>query len=71
MTTEALFGLELPDLPSNVTALEVVMSIKVLDEEGEVRLYERCSEGLSTWEALGMATTLADSLRNGLQRNAE
>jgi hypothetical protein len=61
-----LFGMEIPALPDGVTALECVVTIKALDEEGDVSLYERKSRGLNSWEALGMVTTLADTLRNRL-----
>lgn len=67
----SMFGMELPDLPEDVTALECIMSIKALDDEGNVRLFERQSPGLTTWEALGMAHTLMDSFAQGLTRTAE
>lgn len=66
-----LFGMEIVDLPDGVTALECVMSIKALDEDGNVRLFERSSEGLTGWEALGMAHTLMDSFSQGLTRVSE
>jgi hypothetical protein len=58
-----LVGIHLPDLPDDITPLECVVTIKALDGEGTVVLYERISDGLATWEALGMTITLADSLR--------
>ena len=69
MSGAVLFGMQLPDLPEGVTALECVMSIKALDENGEIRLFEQTSTGLTTWEALGMVTTLADSMRRRLLRS--
>lgn len=59
-------GIHVPDLPDGITPLEVVVSIKTLDQDGSIAIYERLSEGLSPWEALGMLTTLADSLRDQL-----
>jgi hypothetical protein len=59
-------GINLPDLPDGITPLECVVTIKGLDTDGDITLYERISDGLTSWEALGMVTTLADSLRHGL-----
>lgn len=71
MSINDLFGMEIPELPNGVTALECVMSIKVLDEDGNMRLYERTSQGLNAWEALGMINTLADSLRRRLMESED
>lgn len=69
--TEQVFGMPLVPLPEGVTALECILSIKALDEEGNVRLFERTSDGLTGWEALGMAHTLTDSLAANLIRRDE
>lgn len=61
-----LFGMEIEELDEGCVALEVVMSIKAIEENGDVRIYERTSPGLSEWEALGMAITLADGMRQSL-----
>lgn len=65
----SVFGLELGDLDPGITPIEVVVSLKGLDEGGRVTLYERRSEGLSGWEAIGMLMTHADGLRASLVRN--
>lgn len=65
---ESVFGVEMVALPDGVTALECLVSVKALDDEGRVRLFERSSEGLTGWEALGMASTLRDSLAQSLTR---
>lgn len=54
-------------LPEDATPLEYVLSVKCLDGDAEVCLYTRRSEGLSSWEALGMATSLADDFRDALR----
>lgn len=62
----SVFGLEVGDLDEGVTPIEVVVSLKGLDENGRVILYERKSDGLSGWEAVGMLMTHADGLRRAL-----
>jgi hypothetical protein len=61
-----VFGLEVGDLDDGVTPIEVVVSLKGLDENGRVILYERMSAGLSGWEAIGMLMTHSDGLRAAL-----
>jgi hypothetical protein len=61
-----VFGLEVGDLDQGVTPIEVVVSLKGLSPDGDVVLYERMSEGLSRWEAIGMLMTHADGLRQSL-----
>jgi hypothetical protein len=61
-----VFGLQVGDLDEGVTPVEVVVSLKGLDEDGRVILYERRSDGLSGWEAVGMLMTHADGLRREL-----
>lgn len=51
------------DLPDGVVPLAAAMSIKALSAEGLPAYYERVSHDLTNVEALGMVTTLADSLR--------
>jgi hypothetical protein len=60
-------GIEFTDLPDGATALEVVVLVKVIDADGHVGLVERSSKGLTLWEALGMATTFADTMRDQLR----
>lgn len=64
------YGLELPDIPAGCTPLELVVVVKALDSNGSVVLCERISDGLSRWEALGMLTTMADTVRTALVRSA-
>ncbi len=59
-------GINVPDLPEGFTPLEALISIKGLDADGNVMLVERITDGIASWEALGMATTMADSLRQRL-----
>lgn len=67
----SVFGLEIDDLDEGVTPIEVVVSLKGLDEDGRVILYERMSSGLSPWEAVGMLMTHADGLRQMLTASYE
>lgn len=62
-----ILGIEMMDLPAGCTAVEAVLLVKVLDADGGVGLVERTSRGLSSWEALGMAVTFADSMRGQLR----
>lgn len=43
--------------------------VKALDEEGRVRLASRYSEGVNSWEALGMLITEGASLKDQLVRS--
>lgn len=61
-----VFGIDVSDLDPQVTPIEVVVSLKGMDEDGHVSLYELHSDGLSCWEAIGMLTTHADGLRQSL-----
>lgn len=53
MTTEA-FGVPVPELPEGYVALEAVVLLECLDDDGTMRLVVRYSEGLSVWRAIGM-----------------
>ena len=63
----SVFGIEMTDLPKGAQPIECVVLVKVLTHDGSVALCERASSGLTTWEALGMVTTFADTLRSQLQ----
>lgn len=65
MTTR-VFGCELEPLPANYVALGVVVMVKCLDDDGDLTLIQRVSTDLSAWEAVGMAVSSADLLRQGL-----
>lgn len=60
----------LANLPEGTIPLEFIFSVKCLDPEGNVCLYHERSSGLLIWEALGMATSLADDFRDALRGNA-
>ena len=62
-----VFGIQIADIPSGAQPIEVVVLVKVLTTEGSVALIERASDGLTSWEALGMVTTFGDTLRSQLQ----
>lgn len=47
-------GLEVLDLPAGWTPLEASAVVKCLDEDGNVALFLRATETLSSWESLGM-----------------
>lgn len=53
-----LFGLEIEDLPEDMTALEMVLVVKTMRPAGSEKfpyaLVARCTDGLSIWEAAGM-----------------
>lgn len=40
--------------------------VKCLDDDGDLTLIQRVSADLSAWEAVGMAVSSADLLRQGL-----
>ena len=62
-----ILGIEFTDLPEGCVAIGAVMLVKVIDSGGHVGLVERSSKELSLWEALGMATTFADTMRDQLR----
>lgn len=64
-------GIEVADLPEGAVPLEIVLSMKVMSDDGIVSLVERASRGVAHWEALGMAVTLCDSLRAGLMSSRD
>lgn len=65
--TEAL-GIELDgELREGWTPLEVVVTVKCLDEEGKVNMDHFASHGLNTFEAWAMSQWTADTLRDGLR----
>lgn len=65
------YGLETISLPDGYTPLEVIVAVKCLSESGHVALVHRFSRNLTTFEAVGMAVSLSDSLRQHLQRDFE
>lgn len=53
-------------LPEGFVPMDVLVSVKGLDPNGETAVYECSTDTLSTWEALGMAITCGDALRRAL-----
>lgn len=63
-----VFGIELDgDLPEGWTPLEAVVTMKCLDEKGEVAMDHFASHGLNSFEAWAMSQWTADTLRDGLR----
>lgn len=60
---------EIENLPEGWTLIEAAVVVKALDAEGIVRLASRFSEGLTTWESLGMLTAVRASLIDELNRD--
>jgi hypothetical protein len=50
-------------IPDGVTPLEAAVSIKCIDAAGHECLINATSEGLNTWEALGMLVSASDDMR--------
>jgi hypothetical protein len=55
-------------LPDGYVPIDFAVSIKALDEEGDVVIINGRSQGLAAWEALGMLTCATDDLRATMQR---
>lgn len=53
-------------LPDGFVPVDVLVVVKGLDPDGDTAVFECSTDTLSTWEALGMATACADSLRRAL-----
>lgn len=53
-------------VPDYWTPLESVTITKALDAEGDVRLCHHATDGLNTWEAIGMCIYTSDVLRLAL-----
>lgn len=66
MNGGTVLGLDVLSLPEGFTPLEAVSVIKALDEEGRVSLLMRSTEGLNSWESLGMLAAAAAVTREGL-----
>ena len=49
-----VLGVEVPELPAGYVPLEVVVLVRALNEEGRPALAVRYSEGITSWEAVGM-----------------
>jgi hypothetical protein len=53
-------------LPEGFVPLEAVVVVKGLTADGQTAVFECATDGLSTWEALGMTTACSDALRRAL-----
>lgn len=65
MTEVSVAGLPLLGEHGIAHPLAAIVYIKGLDEQGNVAYWSRATDGLSTVEAIGMATCLLDDLRGG------
>jgi hypothetical protein len=59
------------DAPEAWTPLEATVIVKALDEGGVVRIFNRSTPGLNSWEEAGMLTWALDSVRRDLQERTE
>lgn len=62
-------GIDLPDPPKGEIALEAVVLIRCMGEDGSLKYREWKSNTLHPVEALGMVTTFSDTLRHMLMAN--
>jgi hypothetical protein len=63
---EPTFYIGAPGIPAGWTVLDWAATIKCLDDEGCMRLVNTITPGLSSWEAVGMMTSLLDDTRQVL-----
>lgn len=63
------FGQPLVDdhLPDDFLPMDVVAIVKGMRSDGSIEAYECASEGLSTWEALGLVISCSNSLEDALR----
>jgi len=59
------------EVPHGWTPLEATVAIKALDEAGIVRLFNRSTASLNSWEEAGMLLWALDSVRRDLQDRTE
>lgn len=62
-----IYSLDLEPMPEGWTPLEAFAVIKCLDEDGEVALLTRSTEGIRSWDAVGMLTAALDIQRDMLR----
>jgi len=58
-------------IPEGWTPLEATVAVKALDDAGVVRLFNRSTEALSSWEEAGMLVWALDTVRRDLQDRTE
>ena len=61
-----VFGVPVPDLPKGSVAVDAVVLIKGFNGAGDIKHWDLRSRNLTLQEALGMAISAADSIRNML-----
>jgi hypothetical protein len=71
MDSTTVYGLEIEQLPENTTPFEAVVVIKVLGADGSPELWTRTTDGLNSWERLGMLEIAAYSTKRTLQDGFE
>ena len=60
-----LSTLDLVPLPEAAVPIEAIVLIKAFDENGEVAWYQRLTDGLSDFEAVGALVVAADLVKQG------
>lgn len=60
-----VLGIEVPDLPEGFVALETIVLVKGMMDDG-MTLAVRYSDGLTKWETIGMLTAELDQVRKQL-----
>lgn len=64
-----VYGVQVEDIiPDSFIATEAVCIVKMLDDDGDYRLAHVYSDGISAWEALGMARAAVIDLERQLAR---
>ena len=59
-----VYGVTLADIPEGATPIEAIVILKALDQDGEVCLYRRASEGLAPWDQIGLCQIVLDNMRD-------
>ena len=62
-----VYGLEAEPMPEGWTPLEAFTVLKCLDEDGDVALLTRSTDGVRSWDAVGMLTAALDIQRARLR----
>lgn len=68
MSQPAVYGLGLDPMPEGWTPLEAFVVLKCLDEDGHVALWTQSTEGVMSWDAVGMLTAALDTQRDDLRQ---
>lgn len=59
-------GLELVEMPDDISPIAALVVLKAFDAEGDVAYYARATEGVTTVEALGMVVLADVRLRSAI-----